>query len=514
MALRYCLQVPLEPEHAKRIAEMADSESPKAVLEKVLGRQALPGSPSVLRFPNLVWFRGGEGASVDYPGHLIVQLAFDDAAAVKAFVGMPRSDAQRFRFGRDPRIAIADAWLPNGWDAGVFGNRAMAHALIGADALRAAGAKGQGVNVAIVDMGVDRNWVKATRRRLGASDDAANAPVHGWSRFRYVNENGGRRRAWHNAGEHASEHGHMIARTVLSLAPEARIWDVPLVGDPTVAPSLSSATAILNRIRGYIGGDAFNGWREAKDPDEAFLSGQYGARCQPWVIVNAWGVFDSDNGLEGMTDRSMHEYGDHPDHFLVNDLPELEMASMDLVFCAGNCGEPCPDGGCGGRDRGPGRSILGLNAHPSVLTVGAVRVDGVPIGQSSQGPGRLAAAWVGSEADKAITPPARRTAYARAALEKPDIAAPSYFRDTDDESQFNRGTSAACAVAAGVVAALRSLEAASGEPRMTPAELREILRDTAAPARGQALPWDPRLGRGIINVPAAIGAVKTRHGLP
>lgn len=497
MALRYCLRVPVEASDAKQIAEALGSAKPYDLLKRVLKTMDLPSGAKVLRFPNLFWFRGGQGTSVDFPKELIVQLAFDDVAAARGFLDMRGPDTQLWKFGRDPRIAIADAWLPNGWDGGVFGNRAMAHALIGAEALRDAGALGEGVNVAIVDMGVERNWVKATRQKLGAADSPA---MHGWSRYRYVTENGQRRRQWHNAGDHASDHGHMIARTVLSLAPKARIWDVPLVGDPSLAPSLSSATAILNRVRAYKSGELFNGWRETHHGDEAFLNGQDGARSQPWIVVNAWGVFDSDNGLEGMTDRNHHEYGDHPDHFLVNDLPELEQAGMDVVFCAGNCGEPCPDGGCGVRDRGPGRSILGLNAHPSVLTVAAVRVDGVPVGQSSQGPGRLAGTWAGSGAAKAITRPEQQEAHAKAAMEKPDIAAPSYFRDTDDESLVNAGTSAACAVAAGVIAALRSLPCTT---TLTPAHMRDVLRYTAT---GTA--WDARTGYGVIDARAALDLLK------
>jgi hypothetical protein len=68
----------------------------------------------------------------------------------------------------------------------------------------------------------------------------------------------------------------------------------------------------------------------------------------------------------------------------------MEDAGIDVLFCATNCGEPGPDTRCAAENCGPGCGIMGVNAHPSVLTVGAVRADGVPIAQSSQGHGRLA----------------------------------------------------------------------------------------------------------------------------
>ena len=40
--------------------------------------------------------------------------------------------------------------------------------------------------------------------------------------------------------------------------------------------------------------------------------------------------------------------------------------------------------------------------------------------------------------------------------EKPDLCVPSQFYEVDDTSLVNTGTSASCALAAGVIAALRS----------------------------------------------------------
>ena len=68
----------------------------------------------------------------------------------------------------------------------------------------------------------------------------------------------------------------------------------------------------------------------------------------PWILLIAWFVPDPDATGNGRTGKS---YRDDPDHFLVRVLPELSEAGIDVVFAAGNCGDPCPDGRR--RDRRP-----------------------------------------------------------------------------------------------------------------------------------------------------------------
>jgi len=205
-----------------------------------------------------------------------------------------------------------------------------------------------------------------------------------------------------------------------------------------------------------------------------------------WVMVNAWGVMDPES------DAGFSDYADNPDNFLVNDMRLLALADIDVVFAAGNCGEPCPDRRCGDDDCGPGRSIFGMNAHPDVLTVGAVRTDGLPIALSAQGPGRLATRGSG------------KTDYSRnrRARYKPDLCAPSHFRESDDASQVNTGTSAACGFAAGVIAALRSVP--EGRNR-SPGYIRDTLRRTANPMGTKV--WDPRLGFGVIDGTRALNHI-------
>jgi len=224
--------------------------------------------------------------------------------------------------------------------------------------------------------------LRADRRRFGSSDNAQQFKLTGWSRDQLAADGHPVERAetfGTLAGQFASEHAHMVARSVLALAPEARIWDVPLVADEVVPPSLSVAAGLLDRVRKHV--------EACRDTNE------------PWIIVNAWGLMNSaDFGHEDF------DYGDNPDHVTFAAIPGLEAAGVDLLFAAMNCGEPCPDSRCGPNDRGPGRSIMGLNAHPCVLTVGAVRTDGLPVAVSSQGPGRLAGRWKASKAAQGLKP--------------------------------------------------------------------------------------------------------------
>src|SRR6266849_3983886 len=133
-----------------------------------------------------------------------------------------------YGFGQDPIISACDSWSPNGADGGIFGDRDDAEDQTKAGALR--DATGKGVNVIIVDRGLDRNWINdtkvrmAARRNLRSSDPAST--VLGWTRYRWT---GRYSNARFLPGASGSPHGHMIARNVLAIAPEANIWDAPLL---------------------------------------------------------------------------------------------------------------------------------------------------------------------------------------------------------------------------------------------------------------------------------------------
>jgi subtilisin family serine protease len=189
----------------------------------------------------------------------------------------------------------------------------------------------------------------------------------------------------------------------------------------------------------------------------------------PWILLNAWAIYDR------QSEYPPGDYTNNPAHAFHALIEEAVDREIDVIFAAGNCGQFCPSTRCGARDRGPGNSILGANSYGSVLTVGAVRSDAMWLGYSSQGPGQLLL-------DQA----------------KPDLCASSQFCETGDAYIVNTGTSAAAALTAGVVAALRGKWDPSVVP---PQQLNHILNSTARRAGNAGR--DNRHGNGVLDAARA-----------
>jgi subtilisin family serine protease len=345
--------------------------------------------------------------------------------------------------GADIPVHGTTYWSPTGPADWLFGDREQAGRLIAAPYLKARNdATGEGVNVVVVDQGVDAARIP----NFGGGWQKPGGPAPG------TTKNG---------------HGAMLVRNVLDIAPNATIFDFPLI------------TGIIPGSRAFLS-DAHAAYLQMLG-DIATL--QQSERWQgPWVFLNAWAIFDR---------RTEWPRGDHTadsQHALNLVIEATVDRHFDVVFCAGNCGQFCPMQLCGEHDRGPGHSILGANSHPKVLTVGAVRVDGTWLGYSSQGPGQF---------DPAVQESPDR------AQRKPDLCAPSQFGEVDDSYTSNTGTSAASAVAAGAVAALRSRWGYD----FTPAELKNILMDTARKTEGAH--WNGRLGHGILDLDRAYQKAST-----
>ena len=350
----------------------------------------------------------------------------------------------------------------------VHGTRSLARQIMRADVLATNDNLGQGVNVAIVDQGLDREALVAryTENVWGGRLDF----VGDWPP-----DQDDASQVQRATRPHAKSHGLMIARNVLDLAPRAKLWDVPIIPDQIGDPAFfaSRVHAILEDLLQEILA------RKRKGIDER------------WVVVNAWAVYDrsrewppgdySQNRHEELyvklTDAQRKELNYKPGHPLINTVGDLVDAGADVVFCAGNCGQFSASPRCSASDRGQGRSIWGANAHPHVVTVGAVSVAANWLGYSSEGP----AVWINGN---------RHTR-----IEKPDIVAPSHFAEDDDAAHLNTGTSAATALVAGAIAALRSRGSRCRD--LPPAVLRSRLIETA---RGGAGGWDPRTGHGIIDL--------------
>lgn len=126
-------------------------------------------------------------------------------------------------------------------------------------------------------------------------------------------------------------------------------------------------------------------------------------------------------------------------------------------------------------------SITGANAHPDVPCVGGVDTNDCWVGYSSEGP-----------AIPNLDP------------DKPDLAAYTHFLGSvvGGNNTPDAGTSAACPVAAGYVAALRSdhSQLIASARRMA-----SIPKSSARKTPGSPVGWDRRVGYGILDPVAADG---------
>ena len=379
--------------------------------------------------------------SKESPSELVVALTVDRSAveAIKQVYDIIRSEKRSGEFigaGADLPFAGAEHWCPGEASDPIFSDRKAAERLLRVSYLKDQGLRGQGVNVVIVDQGLDK-------ARLG------NSYADGWP----VGDS--MPGAPHKAPDHPhGGHGMMVARNVLSVAPDAKLFDLPML------PSrIGDLPVFLNR--------AAVAFRTMLDGIARFKS--RGTRPGPWILVNAWSVYDR------RTEFPAGDYTNNRAHDFNVLIDRAASAGIDMVFAAGNCGQFCPSARCGPRDRGPGDSILGANSHAAVLTVGAVRSDMMWLGYSSQGPGQP-----------------------RLEQAKPDLCAPSQFRESEDAYLVNTGTSTSAALAAGVVAALRGKWDSS---RVTPRQLKDILNRKARPAGRPGL--DNRFGNGVLDAACA-----------
>jgi subtilisin family serine protease len=248
-------------------------------------------------------------------------------------------------------------------------------------------------------------------------------------------------------GKHPVNHGTMCAYDVGIAAPKATLLDYAVLlsktpGETAMSGLLSDAVLAFSKLLGIAQGMA--------------------AGRRALVVTNSWGMFDPawdfPVGHPG-------NYSDNPAHPFNVIVASLEAAGADILFAAGNCGRDCPDGRCG---FGATRPICGANSHPSVLSVAGVDTRKRRVGYSSQGPGRLDP-------------------------DKPDLAAYTHFRGSG-VYPADSGTSAACPVAAGVVAAVREQYPSSV---LSPAELRALLCKTAEDLGGTG--FDHDFGWGVID---------------
>lgn len=260
-------------------------------------------------------------------------------------------------------------------------------------------------------------------------------------------------------GEGKSSHAAMVAHAVLAVAPHAILFDAPLIQTPPPGGQASIVDIPTFTL------DAAALWNSFND----VLTSQTELVDKPaWVFVNAWSIYNTASDLPGII-----QYTRSPQHYLTRLIDDVIYDwNVDHVFAAGNCGQFYPDHRCGRLDRGPCHSIWGANSLQSVLTVGAIRTDRNWLGFSSQGPGQT-----------------------HLGVAKPDLCAPAEFASRTDADLLFGGTSGACGLAAGVVAAIR---AQTPQFEVGPLELIDKLAATAT--RLPSTEHRTRVGAGIINL--------------
>lgn len=254
-------------------------------------------------------------------------------------------------------------------------------------------------------------------------------------------------------GAHPVDHGTMCAFDATIAAPRARLIDIAVLlsTNDGISGLLSDAVAAYGHLLQIVRGRA---------------------HPRALVVSNSWGLFDP---ATDFPPGHPGNYSDNPNHPFNIVVSSLEAAGADILFAAGNCGRDCPDSRC----KFTSTPICGANSHPRVLSIGGVDIKQRRLGYSSQGPGRLAP-------------------------QKPDLMAYTHFLGSEvfGPGDPDSGTSAACPVASGVVAAIRSKHGPAG---LAPAELRNLVTKTALDLGGVG--WDADYGWGLVRPEALVAAL-------
>jgi hypothetical protein len=423
---------PKPPADERRIAVIVEIPLPGAV------RPQSAQLPSVDRSPRFssplfaedsdfgaVYAPAIEGAPADGP-RLVTSFFIRGSVAessLKALVADAKK-VERRRVFLDPPIEITPGTQCIEADAST---EAQAEELLGVRPMARLGMDGSNVLVGIVDDGFDEGYVRSAHTHVGFERTLG---------FPQSDPHLG------HVAQPKHSHGTMVAYDATIAAPRATLTDIRLMERPQVR--VSDAIKAFKPIVVKAQADLFRRWRGM-------------------VLVNSWEIAPSlinerfnspvnSPPCQGPEDPRYNDiaYAANRCHPINRVLDELSSAGVDVVFAAGNYGS-C-DGNCGREASG---SITGPNSHPEVLTVAAVDVNRRRIRDSGAGPGALT-------------------------IDKPDVSGWSHIQasQTVDNGVDSR-TSAAAAVTAGLVAAVRS---AWGPPRpgRMPSDLRRFVVEHAA----------------------------------
>lgn len=315
-------------------------------------------------------------------------------------------------------------------------------------ALHGRGLTGANVAIAIMDTGINLAHLKSKLGRMPRFD-AANSWRPPGSTVA--------------PGNHPLDHGTMCAFDSLIAAPDATLLDFPILAATAPGGAMTGRT-LAGAMQAYA--QLLTFWAVA------FAGG--GPRYTGLVVNNSWGIYhpawDFPAGHRG-------RFVDNPNHPFTALVGVVARSGADILFAAGNCGAQCADTRCRSRTTG---AIMGTNASPDVLTIAGCDTRDDWVGYSSQGP--------------SITGMFQQ---------KPDVTCYTHFlgSETYGGGSPDSGTSAACPVAAGCVAALRTkLSPTTMPPSALFAQITATARAGAGMTPGA---WNRDYGFGIIDPDAA-----------
>ena len=346
------------------------------------------------------------------------------------------------QFFSDPPIDTFQTCIGTGAVGGV----AQVAAKLNLATLAKRGLDGTNVAIAIMDTGINLNHLNAKRGKPTRND-----PANSWTPPGF---------AVPLPFNHPVAHGTMCAFDALLAAPNATLLDYPILAIKAAGGAVSGST-LKQAFLAYA--SLIANWAIAFAPGGV-------QKYAGLVVNNSWGIYhpswDFPVGHPG-------RFIDNPKHPFNLQVAMLAASGADILFAAGNCGAQCPDMRCKNLVTGV---IMGTNASADVLTVAGCDINDLRVGYSSQGP-----------------------SIAGMPQEKPDLTAYTHFLGSEygGAGTPDTGTSAACPVASGCVAALRTKLAPSVEP---PAQLFARLRSGARQPAGMPIAaWNRDYGWGIID---------------
>jgi subtilisin family serine protease len=378
------------------------------------------------------------------------EVGSSETFAVRIFADVNTyADLAHIPFESGGKFVFADARIasfalptslapPTDFQSRAVGGSAAVKRCLRAKMLHDKGLDGRGVAIAIMDGGINRGHLE---HKLGVGKVACDAgrswtPPHGRAPFDYP-----------------ADHGTMCAFDALLAAPKATLLDYPILFNLPTANRERGST-VKSLLSGALPGFTYLLLDWARDL----------LRGRSLVASNSWGIHNQNEDFpEGHPSR----YVDNPFHPFNLLLSALTYFGADIVFAAGNSGaevKPQP--------------IMGSAALGKVLAIAGCDTHDCLVSYSSRGPG--------------IDGMAKR---------KPDVTAYTHFHGSSalGRGTPDKGTSAACPVAAGCVAALRTINPPGRRP--SPEQLIETIQKTA---RQVASPgWNEKFGYGIIDPVAA-----------